>query len=195
MINRYISIAAATLLISGCATTLYAPLKVDPTTGSYPAVVHLTRADTQAFVTRENPRTFRAVVLTVETNARPANLTFMIRQALAQEGITRVYTMSEFERMTGSQSSPGVTTAQQDMAAIQNYSRLNAPVLIVNFDFEMSSGHAQTALKISDGLSGQILLEIDRGRLIMSNWDEEALHPVLNELREWVNACASEGGV
>lgn len=194
MSKRSILAAAGTFLLTGCAsTTLYAPLSVDPGTGLYPAVVHLTPADAQAFVTGEDPRAFRAVVLTVETNFRPANLAFMIRQALAQEGITRVYTMSEFARMAGLRSPPASATARPDMAAVQKYSRLTAPVLIVNFRFDMSAGHADTALKVSDDSNGHTLLEIDQRRLIWSNWDTESLFPVLNELRQWVKACPSEG--
>jgi hypothetical protein len=196
--NRLLT-AAATFLLSGCATTtLYAPLKVDPGTGLYPTFAHVAPADAQAFVTTENPRAFRAVVLSVQTNVRPANLSFMIRQALAQEGITRVYTSNEFARMTGYPAAPlaakpGPGDPEPDRVAIRKYSKLVGPVLIVRFGFVMDSGHARTMLDISDGLDDQVLLKIDQRRLIWSNWDKEALFPVLNELRQWVNACTSAG--
>ena len=175
------------VLAGGCATT-YQPLKVDTKTAQYPTSVQIAPGGIQKFVTTVDPRQFAAVLLLTESNYRPATFAFMIRDALAQVGITNVYTRDEFALMAGDRH---FSVGQLDSNTIRSYSETQGPVLVVSATFLNTGGaNTLTEMSIQDGRTGQVLLKLNHTRLVWWSFDSEALYPVLNKMRDWVKSSA-----
>lgn len=184
--KNILGFSALLLTICACATT-YQPLKVDPKTELYPTSVTVDPGGIETFATSSNPRTFPVVLLLTESTYRPANFSFMIRDALFQAGVTRVYTSSEFRAMAEDQKF--ALGDKIDSEVIKRYSATIVPVLVVSASY-VNAGDANTvtALSVQDGRSGQMLLKLDHPKMVWWSFDTEALYPVLNELRKWVKA-------
>ncbi|MBS0578652.1 MAG: hypothetical protein JSR36_05260 [Proteobacteria bacterium] len=186
---RFLIPAVAVAMLNACATT-YQPLQVDPKTALYPTSTNVDPGGVQTFVTTTDPKSFPAVLLLSESSFRPANFSFMIRDALAQAGITHVYTTEEFRAMAQDQKFS--TADPLDSQTIKHYSETVARVLVVSASFT-NNGDANTltTLSVQDGGTGQVLLKLDHTRLVWWSFDKEALYPVLNKLREWVKASTA----
>jgi hypothetical protein len=181
-----LTLGALLAAISACATT-YQPLKVDPKSEMYPTSVTVDPGGIETFVTSSDPRSFPVVLLLTESTYRPANFSFMLRDALAQAGITRVYTPSEFRAMAQDQNFAAGDTLDSEL--IKRYSATVAPTLVVSASY-VNAGDANTvtALSVQDGRTGQTLLKLDHPKMVWWSFDTEALYPVLNQLRRWVKA-------
>ena len=162
-------------------------MKVDPKTELYPTSVTVDRGGIEAFVTSSDPRSFPVVLLLTESTYRPANFSFMVRDALSQVGITRVYSAREFRAMADDRKF--VVGDKLDSEVIKRYSAAIEPILVVSAAY-IGAGDANTvtSLSVQDGRTGQMLLKLDHPKMVWWSFDTEALYPVLNELRKWVKA-------
>jgi hypothetical protein len=189
--NNVAGAVIALAILGGCATT-YQPLKVDEKTGLYPTSAQVDPGGVQIYVTTTNPRSFPVVLLLTESNYRPAGFAFMIRDALAQVGITNVYTPEEFRAMAHDQKF--TVPDRLESETIKRYSDSIAPVLVVSASYvNAGDANTMTELSIQDGRTGQILLKLDHAHMVWWSFDSEALYPVLNKLRLWVKASTPTG--
>jgi len=180
---------SAIVLLSACST-FYQPLQVDEKTGLYPTSVQVDPGGITVFDTSTDPKTYKYVLLLTDSNIRPSVFSFTVRSALAQAGVIRVYTSDEFLRLARDR---GITTSnsQPGTELIQRFAKEIGPVLVVDYTYQfLGDAHYHSRLSVVDAQSGRALLRVDHPRLNWANADAEAMYPVLNQLRKWMNESA-----
>jgi hypothetical protein len=174
------------LVLASCATT-YQPLQVDPRTSQYATSVQVDPGGIETFVTTSDPKSFPVVLLLTDASYRPALFSFMVRDAMAQAGVTGVYTAEEFRAMAEDRRHPAPDRLGSDY--IKDFSSSVAPVLVVSATHNNVGGaNTLTTLSVQDGRTGKVLLKMNHTRLVWMSFDTEAIYPVLNKFREWVKA-------
>jgi hypothetical protein len=171
----------------------YQALKVDEQTGMYPAFTEVDPGGTLAFDTSVDPQTSPYVLLLTNATFRPPVFSFTVRNALAQSGITRVFTPEEFKQLAQDKG----FTFSSDKNILEELSRFSSevgPVLVVAMSYRfIGEARARSTLVVGDAQTGKILLRVDHHKTVWSNADAEALYPVLNQLRKWIKE-SSRGG-
>lgn len=186
---KYLVPALCAVLVTGCATN-YRPLKVDEKSGFYATSTKVDPRSVLAFKTQVNPKQFPVVVLLAEANNRPASLMFTTRKVLAQAGLTKVYSADEFRRLAADYKFD-FPEDHFNRDSLAKFSREIAPVLVVDIRHNfLGDANTRTTLVVTDTRSSTNLLVVDHRRLVWTNFDEEALYPVLNQLRQWLISSA-----
>jgi len=167
---------------------MYQPLKLDPGSGNYPTTNQLDPAAVSVFNTSADPHRYPVVLLVAESNIRPSVFEFEMRSALAQLGIKRVYLVSEFAQLSADNNLP-FASRTDPLPAAQAFADKIAPVLVVTMDYEfIGNATVVSNLSVVDARERRSLFVLNQPKKVWSNWDAEALWPVLNELRRWVKA-------
>lgn len=171
--------------LAACSTH-YQTLKVDDRSGLYPTSTQVDAGGILRFDTSVDPTRSAYVLLVADSNVRPSGFAFTLRSALAQSGITRVYTPEEFKLLAqdkGFQLPEDRITAE----ALRRFSTDHGPVLVVDMSYRfVGDARMRSQLLVGDARSGKLLLRVDHPKLVWSNFDAEALYPVLNQLRRWI---------
>lgn len=171
--------------LAACSTH-YHTLKVDDQTGLYPTSTQVDPGGILTYDTSIDPRTSAYVLLITEANIRPSGFSFTLRSALAQSGITRVYTLDEFKVLA---QDKGFTFPDDRINAesLRRFSTEFGPVLVVDMTYRyVSDARMRSLLVVGDARTGKALLRVDHPKLVWSDFDAEALYPVLNQLRKWI---------
>jgi hypothetical protein len=172
-------------LTSGCATN-YLPLKVDEKTGFYATSTEVDPGGILAFKTNINPRSFPVILLLTESNNRPNSLEFTTRNALAQAGFKNVYSADEL-RQFAIDHKFSFQDDQFTRESLRRFSNEITPVLAIDIRYNyIGDARTRTTLLVTDTRSSTNLLVVDHPKLVWSNFDSEALYPVLNQLRKWL---------
>jgi len=168
----------------------YRTLEIDEQTGLYPTSTQVDPGGTLVFDTSVDPRSFSYVLLNTRTNLKPTQLSFTVRSALAQSGITKVYTPAEFKQLAQDRgfTFPNDTISTDDL---RNFSAVVGSVLVVDMIYR-NDARAMSLLVVNDGRTGKALLRVLHQKTVWGNLDAEALYPVLNQLRKWIKE--SKGG-
>ena len=168
----------------------YRTLEIDEKTGLYPTYTQVDPGGTLVFNTSVDPRSFSYVLLNTRTNLKPTQLSFTVRSALAQSGITKVYTPAEFKQLAQDRgfTFPNDTISTDDL---RNFSAVVGSVLVVDMIYR-NDARAMSLLVVNDGRTGKALLRVLHQKTVWGNLDAEALYPVLNQLRKWIKE--SKGG-
>jgi len=160
----------------------YRTLEVDEQTGLYPTFTKVDPGGTLVFDTSVDPRSFSYVLLNTRTNLKPSQLSFTVRSALAQSGITKVYTPEELKQLAQDRgfTFPNDTISADDL---RNFSAKVGSVLVVDMIYR-NTGNARVAslLVVNDGRTGKALLRVLHQKTVWSDFDAEALYPVLNPI-------------
>ena len=117
-----------------------------------------------------------------------------MRSALAQSGLTRVYTLDEFKQLA---QDKGFTFQDDKINAesLRRFSTEIGSVLVVDMTYRfVGDARMRSTLIVGDARTGKTLLQVDHPRLVWSDFDAEALYPVLNQLRKWIKD-SSKGAV
>jgi hypothetical protein len=182
--------AGATLVCLSACSTLYQPLKLDEKTGQYPTSVQVDPGGVTALDTSKDPRQYRHVLLLTDANVRPSVFAFTVRQALAQAGIVRVFTTDEFAALAADRGIAGAD-GQITNAQIQRFSKDVGSVLVIDYRYQfLGDARFLAQLSATDATTGAVLLRVNHPRLNWANADAEAMYPVLNELRKWIQLSA-----
>ena len=193
---KRISLIASSLIalsLSACSTHFHT-LKPDDRTGFYPTSAQVDPGGILKFDTSIDPRNSAYVLLVSESNIRPAGFSFTLRSALAQSGLTRVYTLDEFKQLA---QDKGFTFQDDKINAesLRRFSTEIGSVLVVDMTYRfVGDARMRSTLIVGDARTGKTLLQVDHPRLVWSDFDAEALYPVLNQLRKWIKD-SSKGAV
>lgn len=171
--------------LAACSTH-YHTLKADDRTGLYPTSTQVDPGGILTFDTSIDPRASAYVLLITEANIRPSGFSFTLRTALAQSGITRVYTLDEFKQLALDRSFK-FQDDKINAESLRRFSKEIGPVLVVDMTYRfVGDARMRSTLSVGDGRTGKALLRVDHPRLVWSDFDAEALYPVLNQLRKWI---------
>jgi hypothetical protein len=185
-LRRQLVTCLALISLTACST-LYQPLKPEEKTGLYPTSVQVDAGGVTIYDTSADPKAFRHVLLLTDSNIRPSVFAFTVRQALAHGGITRVYTSDEFLAIAEDRrlASAG---AQINTELVQRFAKEIGSVLVVDYRYQyLGDARFHSRLSATDAANGRVLLRVDHPRLNWANADTEAMYPVLNQLRRWMN--------
>ena len=170
----------------------YRTLEIDEQTGLYPTSTQVDPGGTLVFDTSVDPQSFSYVLLSTRTNLKPYQLSFTVRSALAQSGITKVYTPEEIKLLAQDRgfTFPNDTISADDL---RNFSAEVGSVLVVDMIYRaVGDARMMSLLVVNDGRTGKVLLRVLHQKTVWSDSDVEALYPVLNQLRKWIKE--SKGG-
>lgn len=186
---RVLSLLIAAVLLTACAKN-YRALVVDAKSGTYPTSTQVDPGGVLAFVTTVDPKNFPVVILATDATIRPSIFEFTVRNALAQAGLTRVLNIQEF-RAYAKDKGFDLSLDPVGKETMRRYSEHTEPVLLINMSY-LIVGEARwhALLAVTDGRTGQSLLNVDHPKLVWSDADGEVLYPVLNQLRDWIKASA-----
>jgi hypothetical protein len=180
-----LALVLLTVSLAACSTH-YHTLKADELTDLYPTSTQVDPGGILSFDTSVDPRASAYVLLITDANIRPTVFSFTLRSALAQSGITRVYTPEELKRLARDR---GFTFPDDKISSesLRRFSTNIGPVLVVDMTYRfVGDARMQSILVVSDGRTGRALLRVDHPKMVWSDFDTEALYPVLNQLRKWV---------
>jgi hypothetical protein len=192
MLSKMFGVVLCLIFLGGCQSS-YRPLKIDSKTSFYPTTTELDAGATTVFSTSTDPATFPIILLSTSANLRSQVFEFMMRDALAQAGMIKVFTPVEFMALAKSKGIDLGNRNQIDATVVEFSSRI-VPVLAITYDLQWDGDvRRYSRLKVVDGRSGQALLELNQNRLIWADADSEAIYPVLNQLRKWIKASSKSG--
>ncbi len=178
-------IALLGCILSACSTH-YQTLKVDERSGQYPTSSQVDAGGVLTYDTSVDSRGFPVVLLITNANIRPSGFEFTVRHALAQSGFSRVYTIDEF-RLLAADKGFAFADEKIDAEAVRRFSSQVAPVLVVDITYRfVGDARMRSLLIVGDGRTGKALLRVDHHKTVWSDFDAEALYPVLNQLRKWI---------
>jgi hypothetical protein len=175
-------------LLLGACSTLYRPLETDEKTGLYATSVQVDPGGVLVYDTSTDPKSYRYVLLLTDSNLRPSLFAFTVRHALAQAGVLSVYGPGEFLNLARDR---GLVASSLTTEVVQRFSREIGPVLVVDYRYSfLGDARFYSRLNVVDVGSGKALLRVDHPRVNWANADAEAMYPVLNQLRKWMNDSA-----
>lgn len=175
----------AAVALGGCSTH-YHTLKVDERTDLYPTTTKVDPGGVLAYDTSVDPRQFPFVLMVTRANLRPSGLAFTVRHALAQSGFSKVYSPSEFLLLAKDRGF-SFTDDRINAESLRRFSAEVGPVLIVDMTYQfVGDARMYSNLVVVDARKMTPLLRVDHPRTVWSDFDGEALLPMLNQLRKWV---------
>jgi hypothetical protein len=180
-----VALVLLTVSLAACSTH-YHTLKADERTDLYPTSTQVDPGGILTFDTSIDPRASAYVLLITEANIRPSVFSFTLRSALAQSGITRVYTPDELKRLAQDRGFK-FPDDKINAESLRRFSTEIGPVLVVDMTYRfVGDARMQSVLVVGDGRTGRALLRVDHPKVVWSDFDAEALYPVLNQLRKWI---------
>lgn len=184
--------AVIAVVLAGCSTN-YKPLRLDAAQSAYPTNAKVDPGGILAFDTSVDPASYPYILMTTASNYRPSNLSFTLRTALAQSGFVNVYTSEELGLLARDRGYP-FPEDTVDAASLRRFSEEVGPVLLVDMRYgRVGDARMYGSLSVRDARTGRQLLKVDHPRTVWSDFDAEALYPVLNEFRRWVKSSTKKG--
>lgn len=184
MLKKLATLCLLCISLVACST-LYQPLRVDEKTDAYPTTVQVDAGGTLVYDTSLDPRGYRYVLLAADSNVRPSVFGFTVRQALAQAGIVRVFSVDEFAQLSRDRGIAPEDGKRKDLA--QRFAKDISPVLVVDYEYRfLGDARFLSRLTVTDAKTSKVLLKIDHPRINWVSADTEAMYPVLNQLRRWI---------
>jgi hypothetical protein len=178
-------------MLGGCPSQ-YRSVQLDQKTGEYSTSVRVDPGGILKYETNVNPTAFPIVLLATQSNLRASVFEFTMRNTLADLQNVRVMNVSEFRQYAADKEFE-LPKEKLTPEAIGQFSAQVVPVLVV-FAHYVGQGGAKVRfnLNVIDGRSGNVLLAVDHPKTVWSNFDAEALLPVLNVLRRWYTETSTK---
>lgn len=184
MRHWYLSSLLACVVLSGCAHQ-YLPLQLDAKSSAYPTSTQVDPGGIVAYNVQVNPTIFPVVLLVANSNNRASVFEFTMRTALAQLNVTNVFNPAEFRKYAADRH-VDLDGDKLNGAAIQRFSNTVAPVLLVESVYRfVGDARMMVGVRVVDSRTGTALLVVNHPRTVWSDFDAEALYPMLNQLRRW----------